>query len=198
MRKYLSIDDASRRLHNTVCLFKGEPYRVSVELGRPDDEEVYLHPLQNGKRGKLVKYTSDDFTPHGVQMGYVNFEGVPIYTVRLPVRRNSQGLSAGNVGFVGTTANSSIIFTDAFYQCVMGKYPKLAEAITRLNDRNTFDNGIAFNRHFCLMRVDRGYPLTLHFKGAPVGTLNRDEKSFTLFDAPCNTFIQKALEEEGY
>lgn len=190
MEKYLNRNDLHMRLHGTLCLWKGEPVKVHVDdsPGYPETS-ITVQPL-NKNKSEVIDYTSDEFTPHGIKLGYVNYEGFAYFVSRLPLRRNMQGLTTGNIN-VSHGGPKALLFSKSMRDCILGKYPSIKEAREKFEGMHS---SVAISRNFSIVREGSFY--YLDYRAKRVGTLNRDD-TFQIFDSPNSSFIRRALDREG-
>lgn len=191
MEKYLNRNDLHMRLHGTLCLWKGEPVKVHVDdtPGYPETS-ITVQPLNKGGF-EVIDYTSDEFTSHGIKLGYVNYECFAYFVSRLPIRRNMQGLTTGNIS-VSHGGPKAVLFSKSIRDCVLGKYPSIKEAMIKFVNVST--TSVAISRNFAIVAESSFH--YLDYRTKRVGVLNRDG-TFQIFDSPRSSFIRRALDREG-
>lgn len=192
-------EDVSRRLHHTVCLWKGEP--VSVTYRHPNVTITHLNPKTYG-HAEVVDYTSDDFDYKTMPLGYMNYNVGAYYLTRMPERRSNQGLNERCVDIVSHSQNfigGEIIFTEAMYDCVMGKYPKLEKAIKDISGPRPARESVAISRHVAIGRMrDRDRTFALYYRGRLVAHAPMSKTpEFTLFGERAYSIIIKEIQSLG-
>lgn len=200
---YPTNDDKYRRLEGTVCLWKGEPYYVTLRngYGMPPlgHEEVNLLSINDSNKIKTkgsyitVNYTEDDFVYRCIELGYMNYDGSAYFLGRMPNREFHQGLSENNIyDAEGKIRNRSGWFgSKSLYDCILGKHPTLDEVMERIGDVES----IAFDRNFAVAKLDRKRLLLKH-RGQVIGWMSADDSKFSVFKNRSNAFIQPILDEK--
>lgn len=220
---YENLQEASRRLVNTVVLYDGQPYTVIViSEHKPDGIfRVYGWPIDTKKQFpnnlydwgtgsaewlKLVdKYIDDKqsdfpmirkhinspgfnrFRPF--PLGMINGEGRVRYWERTPLRHSEQGLTrnaviehwlslvpdnspysrGGGRNYPGALTGSDVA------NCITATHPSLEEVLKGLRDPEDNSEGVAFHRHFAVMKgpLDVMY---LAYKTQVIGLIGEGEK----------------------
>lgn len=207
MKAFFSVEDRNARLHNTVCMYDGEPVYVSTrDVGGQNTSlkahEVFITPLKQMENSskdpviKTVSYTDDKFSTRGMRLGYVNVKNDCVFVTRRPGQQTRQGLSVDQINIVingnsqGNATRLSIFQPEVAYT-ILGEYPSWQEAYARVKGDAV---SCAFDRMFAFARLGRrSYSILL--RGLTVGHF--DGQHATLFAGRETRLIKKALTEKG-
>ena len=136
-------------------------------------------------------------------LGMCNIDGNVVYTERQPQRQTYQGLTQQMVyqlpvslgPRLSVTKNALVgIQHPAFKACVLAEHPSYDECIKNLLDPEISNEGVAFSRHFALVRgpVDT---LFLAYKSDIVGAVTDGSKTLRLSKSHRHT--REVIEELG-
>jgi hypothetical protein len=157
---YDNTNDASRRLRNSIIMYKKKPIYVATvdgPSGITSARNIALHVslLPYTGRGTFVVMLDDpDLCIHGMTLGYINY-GNAVYYRRQPNRNNVQGLSSDNLvgeplmDSLDVPSFTSLITGTEFSNMMENKYPTIAEiealfkANERINKSQAFDRVLA-------------------------------------------------------
>lgn len=203
--KLYSIDDKVRRLHNSICLYKGEPVYVLARhnfRGVPQlsEEGILVGPLGyvdvfNKNGWELVDYTSDDFSYDAFPLGYINIDGSAYYLSRMPFQQYTQGLTQNQLVVIGASTTGGS-FPGRFFSskemaaCILGKYPSFEEAL------KSNDPEVAFDRYFSLKAFSKRF-IALMFQGRLVGYYSRKQGSLKIWGDKAARLITRKLDQMG-
>lgn len=114
-----------------------------------------------------------------------------LYLERQPNRATQQGLIRSMVAVSPVTAAMSRqptgmpyqfdIWSEDFYECIMGSYPSIDTCLSKLSDPKVANEAAAFHRYFALVRGPIGM-LFLSYKGDVVGLLDNKNLSSVTVD----------------
>lgn len=200
-------DDVIKRLHGTICMYKGEPVYVMGYIDRSTGgysaTHVQVCPVQSydryGSRDKknsweIIDYTQDTFRYKAFPLGYVNHNGRAYYASRIPNRYQYYGLSPDSILWEPIVSSSHhIVFTDSFVDMIHRRYPNMDDAETRLI---AGERRIAISPDVAIERV-KGRTMHLLFKGKNVGIKMGATHNFTMYDIPEAPFLKKILARSG-
>lgn len=183
MKPFIRQEDASNRLNNTVCFYKGKPVYVTVSVDFPtnDIHIVDFGAMVSGRKTtpKIINVTDKEFDPFPRPLGYINYVGYAVYVGRLPERRPKQGLSMDAICVVNENPggwNGRTLFnTEDFYNMLINKYPSFQEALASLDDGNT---SCAFHRECAISYIARTRSVGLIYRGRMIGLYNRTKGIF--------------------
>ena len=192
MERYLSREDLSLRLDGTMCMYGDEPCQVCVDPDQVGDE-IKIKYLTKDARWRTIEYTEDKFTPHGIELGYINYAGMAYYITRQPVRRNQQGLNFQNI-HVSDGGSTSILFTVQTRDCIKNIYPSLRKSYDNVSAGS--DLSCAFHRDFCIYHLEKALK-SLKYKNRTVGFIGKNYE-IQLVDGPDASFIRRILHREGF
>ena len=162
--KFWSIDDAFSKMNDTVCLYKGEPFRVLVNNPGIHSDEVYLLDLRDPSIDRVVKYTSDDFDYGTPELGWFKTKQRTLYLCRRPGRFNNVGLNRSNLDEM---LHREEFYSKHLYNCIMGIHPTFEEAF-----KNVWTSGAEpFGRHISLVRDD-AFNASIKYINRVVGRIN--------------------------
>ena len=200
-KPYFAREDAIRRLHDTICLYHGLPYYVSMEgVPQNDAYKVMIYPLSRfyGDRdvkGKIVDYTDEKFDYKQFPLGYgYSKKHGGLYFSRIPDRKQSQGLSYSTLRINGLVAQgTSGMLSEAMENCILGKYQPIEQAISLVKAGSAAI--VPFHRRMAVAQIDRGL-ISLKYRLRSVGILE-GKKSFKLLDNRDKEFLRNVISKEG-
>lgn len=172
---YFDPASVHRRLHQTICMYKGEPVFVEClyrEDRIPEGEEwhkVRISTLPLGEsRSRTVDYRSTDFDYRAIPLGYMNAEGGAYYLTRIPGDRNhqKQGLCKYQIHSYPTVQAFNFFASSWLRDCILGVYPTYVEALEELSNGA---KSVAVTRCIALKR-DKGDRSYLLYRGRQVGS----------------------------
>ena len=206
--KYETLEEADRRLRNTVVLYDNEPVYISAVEPSPegaadDIYRVYACPLPltqgNLNQAAFRKYISSgkfDFAPF--KMGFLNLPEGVFFMERIPQRAGyKQGLSQNGYtiyslgsGDIPTPAFASMISDPAFVAMIKGQYPCLKDTMEQLRSKKK--ECLATMRNLAISHEDDLELSIAHYKRKRVGIITDDDrlKLSTKF-----RFLQEEMEE---
>ena len=171
----VTVEDMRTFWKGCVCLYNGDPVLV-ISVGNKDGGG-FPAQIKRLKTGEIEKILIDDdrvLQPPDSRLGFVNLNGLVIYTSRAPVRRFMMGINDGNLksrklidyfryerGEIHTLSTSSM----EFYRTLVGDYPTLTQAVEQVK---TFGGACAFDRQFAVCEEKYVY-----YKDRKVGRLLR-------------------------
>lgn len=192
MYEHLSDDDLNQLFNGCLLRYKGVPVYVRT-LG---DGKVQIDSIGGSEfQAHVVNISDKNFDYSPVPLGYCNVEGYAYYAARRHRRQFVVGLTRGNmvVTHIGDNHNDKAyaalinMKTKGLRDCIMGKYPSVAEAIEELDSKKATTVGI--DRSFA---VDRDH--CLYFKDKRIGVIEKDNKPYFFHTKS----YMKVLWEQGY
>lgn len=169
---------AAQRLPQTVVRMADTGMPVYVHEVRVREKKVSVSSLEKGvQENKLVKLK--DLILDSPPLGFVNYNGVAVFVMRIPMRRDwRQGVRMQNcyVCSQGLPIHfNDLLRNDALHNCIIGKYPTISRILDKYNAKaaNLFAPAasLAWDRHWALtpqkgvMYKDWGVVGTLLGKG---------------------------------
>lgn len=145
--KFWSIDDAMTKMYDSICLYKGVPYRVIFDIEEISQEYVNLYSLCEVGAAQKVKYTSDEFDYGSPELGWFKSFARTTYLCRKPGRFNNVGLFRNNLD---ENLNRDEFYSKHLYNCIMGIHSTFEDAKTSVWSAGT----VPFGRHVALVRND--------------------------------------------
>lgn len=202
-RAFLSMDDVRMRLHKTVCMYKGEPVYVNVDdIGQ--DHKVRVCPLAavanaSIDKYKLVDYREDAFDYRFIELGYFNYKNDCWFLSRNPERKNHQGLrydciSASPNDLSEYHSYIQWFFSPSMHDTIMGKYPKLSEALDKLRHEDA--KGVAVHRDFAVKWIDNNN-IGMFYRDQLISIKDDVTDKFNLIPKRATSYIQRFLEAAG-
>lgn len=202
MKPYTDYQYAGGRMAGTIVMHGETP--VEVRTGLLGHVDAARHERAGGPikaKGKLkapiyvrdLKTNTDYMTciseliPEVPELGYVNYQGVASYLVRLPKRRDwRQGIRYSNLRCVqGLDLN--LIPYSSMCDTLTNVYPTFEKCLNSFKRSKTLKS-IAWHRDWAVSRAGE-----IYFQGEAVGTLN--EGRVVLYNE-CK-FLQESLDESG-
>lgn len=183
----LSLNDIETMYVGSIVMYQNKPVLFKAIAG---DLKVTAVDLASGKK-EYVPFDRKMFKPHLGRIGYINQGGHAFYTMRMPSRRFSIGITRTNTRMAYVEKHK---FDDSFLRaidkvhnlqangwasCFANKYPKLADAI---KIAAASQGSCAFDKQFAVDR-DR----VIYYKGKAVGNI----------DARCST-LKRITFKEGF
>ena len=171
----ISIEDLRQYWKGCVAIHKNQPVLV-INIGQKDDDKftAQVKNLKDGSISRIDLKDDHDLLPPDTRLGYVNLNGLVVYTSRTPARRYMMGINDTNLkvskltdyfryerGEIHELSTSSM----EFYRTLMGEYPTLEEAIDQVK---TFGGVCAFDRQFAVCENKHVY-----YKTRKVGSVGR-------------------------
>lgn len=192
-REYYSVEDKMRRLHNTICLYKGEPIFVSANEYHGNTVGIQALAAPTSKQA-VVEYTEEDFDYKSFCLGYMNFSSHAVYLSRRPDRQNRQGLS------FDTMHQDPYIYhprdfmrTQALVDCMKGVYPTIEQAIE--NVMVVGWNSSAFARRLAI--ESKGGNVLLVHRGRPIAQKKYGTFEFMLMPTGDYSYLKDMLIKQG-
>lgn len=126
-------------------------------------------------------------------LGMCNFKGSVLYLERTPNRSTYQGLTQSmimstppsiiatvNKGRSLSSGGAIHILCDELCDTIVGNYPSFYSSVTKLRDPKVLNDGVAFHRHFALLRGPLNM-LFLVYRSDVIGFLpNNDDTVVTI------------------
>lgn len=168
-----TLDDLRTFWKGCIATHNGVPLLVIGVARKEDTISANVKEIQTGRIFAID--LKDEFTlkPPDSRLGFVNLNGMAIYTSRTPVRRFMMGINDSNLttkhvpdmryerGEIHRVSTSSIEFANT----LLGKYPSFEEALEQVK---VFGGLCAFDRQFAVSQ-DR----KIYYKTDPVGIAAR-------------------------
>lgn len=175
-------NDLNQRLDNTVCRFRGIPYRVKFAGGN----QLRLYSLSDKKdEGIVINKDDPDFDISGVPLGYVQINPHTVaYVSRKPLRMWKQGISIDSLNVNFVSKNKALayrfeIFSSAFEKMILHQYPTIEDARKLLKIQSSQDptsTEIAISRDIAL-KYDHDMLTHVFYKRDRVGYIIKDENT---------------------
>jgi len=170
-------NDTFMRLDNTICMYKGYPYYITVhdvdyDEPEPDVNEVkgynLLVPDARYNPYETIMVTDDDFDFRVPRLGYVNYINEALWVTRKPERRQKAAIHRNTLNINSDRHNvNSVMQSDFFGEMILDIYPTMAEAI------KICEEGVdswAFDKDMCVRWSDATRALMfLCYKGRDIG-----------------------------
>ena len=203
-RKFELAEDIVKRLHSTICLYKGKPVYVQYN-GTASTTHVKICPVEQYNRiapsGKIpweeIDYTQDIFRYKAFPLGYMNHLGNAYYLSRIPYRYQWYGLNPDCINWEPASVdpyygNSTALFSEGFVKMIAREYPSLDDVEGLLYAGH---KSVAISPDVAIQKV-KGRTVHLMFKGKNVG-IKMGSSVFTLYDIPEAKFLRKILTAQG-
>lgn len=165
--------DIPQKIGESIFRYKGFPYYCRDAGGN----RLALYNLWNiqGEYVQMIDYQDKDFDFSSVPLGYVNVKDYVCvaYIMRTPVRKVKQGINNHNTKYYNLPGVKPcgglnyVLFSKAFTDMVMDKYPSLEEAMTKLRKLQE-PGGIAITRSIALS-IDEQDIIKVYYKNQYVG-----------------------------
>lgn len=169
--RYLSPQDVTMRLSNTLVVYKGEPVFVVV----CDNMRVVCKNLRTGE-DSVIDANDEDLDVTSIPLGYINVMSSqgnrfnPRYLMRAPVRSQRQGINAGALMLFVLPAGETrrgmpndkqhhMAFNEMFYN----SYPTIDTCLQQ--------HAGAFDRHWAVAKVAKR-TWVLYYRTTAVGSIN--------------------------
>lgn len=196
LKNKINPDDYSARFNDSICRFKGEPYRVQVHSRTRFD----LIPLTN--RGDVITINpqDDDFDISSIPMGYMNHNGIAVSCVRRSQRRYTQGVTQRNVSFFSISGERSpnhdgiSVYSTAVHAMVMNSYPSVESAIETL--RSGKAQSIAISRRVAL-EINRMGVISVYVMYRMLGWIPPEKDYVVLEDSKVSEVLRDELSSLG-
>lgn len=190
-RKFLydSLEDAERRLLNTVVLYKGDPVYIERIRGLSSNQIADVILLPTGKTAAIE--TQLDLSSFEVldlpPLGYVNLANYAHYLVRQPIRAVRQGLCAQNVNISanpdgGTPNWDRLMRTQGLVDMFKNKYPTFDSVFDEIIKSDDAKKK-AFSKRYALA-IDDMESITLEYRGINIARANNPKKYGPRFTLP--------------
>ncbi len=203
-RKFEVAEDIIKRLHGTICLYKGRPVYVMYE-NSTTTTLVKIIPVEKYDRmapaskmpWETIDYTQDTFRYKAFPLGYMNYGSEAYYLSRIPFRYQYYGLNPDCIHWEPRPQSldygvNHVLFSQNFVDMIERKYPTMDEAEVRLHSGW---KSVAISPDVAIHRV-KGRTLHLMFKGKNIG-IKMGTQSFVLYDIPETKFLRKILPNHG-
>lgn len=158
-KKYLNERDVELRLHQTVVRYKDKYYFCTATGDR--GTKVYLRDLLD-TNSPAEAYDANDkhLEARAPELGWCMHRGVPCFMIRLPHRRQKQGLDANSLYYTCPTlhnpkalngfGNYSNFFDKSFVDMLHGNYTSLKAVDLNKELGNT--NAFFLDKNFAIIR----------------------------------------------
>lgn len=181
-------DDVRMNLHNSVCMYRGEPVYVQVA-----GDEVRVAKVGTDRWGK-ADYLSSEFDYCAMRMGYMNYKEDAFFLSRLPDRRNNQGLTLALIHSQPRLPNNYWWSNPCFGDALMGRYPNRDQALEDVNSGRY--ESCAFNRQFAFRRHGDRHT-TLMFRNRMIAIKDYSAMRFDMIPGKDTSFIRRVMDREG-
>lgn len=195
LKNKINPDDYAARFQDTICRYKGEPYRVMVE----SRSRFTLIPI-NG-RGEMIHINPKDenFDVSSIPMGYMNHNGTAVSCVRTSRRRYTQGVTQRNVSFYSVSGqelpNGAIsIYSGAVHEMVMGNYPKIENILKSL--RSGSCTSMAGSRRIAF-EINRMGVISIYVMYRMLGWIPPEKDYVVVEDSKISSILCDELRELG-
>lgn len=173
--KRISVEDLRTFWKGCVAIHKDHPVLV-INIGQKNNGSftAQIKNLKDGSISRIDLNEDRDLIPPDTRLGFVNLNGLVVYTSRIPVRRYMMGINDSNLrdtklvdyfryerGEIHELSTSSM----EFYRTLMGEYPSLEEALDQVK---TFGGACAFDRQFAVCENKH-----IYYKNRRVGSVAR-------------------------
>lgn len=194
MDPYLNQQDASMRLHQTVCLYKGEPVFVQFNEEGSATKVTISYFDESKRRPKTIHYTDPEFTYEPIRLGYMNTKGNTYFLSRSPVRRQKQGLTYNSIS---VSPKKSVFFSFPclpLMKTIIGDYPTLKQAFKWMDEGKV--EGVAVDRDVAFRRNDVDM-YDILFKERTVGRYSLVTNQINWESTEMTSIIFRILESKG-
>lgn len=178
------------KLHQTICLYEGEPVFVRITNGLTE-REVEITNLITSKK-TVVDYTNDSFDYSAFPLGYLNHPGTmeAFFITRVPYRGRHQGLHVNNIS---PYVDMNVFTSHPMYNCITGTHPPFRDVLQIMN-KEYFRKSMAFHRYGALVRVF-GTNYNLEYRGSPIASVNKEGSvtPFSSFKTSATRNIMKSM-----
>lgn len=192
-------DDVIKRLHQTICMYKGEPVYVTADCeGRT---KVLAYPLKEFGANRackpiVVNYTDDSFSYKSPPLGYIYYNDRAFYLSRIPDRKQRQGLHQEVIFSVPTNDEVpwiEMLQSPEMHMCIMGRHPSLMDARVLIAKGA---RSVPISRNCAVQRLGKSSDMVLLYKGREIG-ISMGGKDFELYNCKEKGFLTKVLQREG-
>lgn len=193
VKAYLNAEDLRMRLHDCLVFYKGEPYIVSCdEINFPD---IALKTLVRKVHAHTVDHRDvylDTGTPN---LGYMNYNGETYYISRMPNKRQHQAVKIDNLSVSPNRPNvRNWGHTRAFYNCLMGDYPRPNTALQGV--LGGLVRSMAISRDFAISSQSQ-QKIALMYKDREVGYYDPSTLKVSIVPTPESSWIKNLIIKEG-
>ena len=195
---YLNRDDARMRLHETICMWDGEPVYVtfpSSDVAKGEQYVMLSHFDGSEKRDRQVRYTSRKFSYEAFPLGFMNTASAGcFFLARMPTRRQKQGLAANSIKYFPNIPRPGTYFIRAeMYNCIMGVYPSFHQAQKHMTEGT---RGVAVERQLGFNKQDNDV-YSLLFRTRVVGTYVPSRRKVQLLPTPSTSICMDYMDKIG-
>lgn len=164
--RYLNFEDMNKRIGRTIIRYRNEfVYAI------PRDERTLSLDLMNIHSGEThtnIDSSDIELNVNAFPLGYSNKYGIALFTARMPVRINRQGLCSENALYYNRpggnwgNVNRTDLATPFFFDMLNNKYPSFENALKAVsNDEDT--RSIAIAKKIALERTEIGLINLIYF-----------------------------------
>lgn len=175
---YETLDEARRRLCETIVMYDGEPHMVRDVSGNNARIKLYLRRTWDSHDLDPVYLDDPKLNYRDYRIGYINLDTEATFAARIPTRGHyKQGLYSGNMSFTKVRAPgggtycpeyNSIYMSLGFRSMLKGEYPSVRTAIERLTAING-PTTVAIHPWFAVRYNSFRKDYELDYKGERVG-----------------------------
>jgi len=157
-------------------------------LGTAMDEWMEKNPKSALMRKMINSPKFNKFRPF--PLGMCNYNGRVYYLERQPTRKSEQGLTSNMIAESRLRLDDQPIMggprgialtSPALAATIRNEYPSFEECLTNLKDRTVTNDGVAFHRHFALIRGPIN-TLFLGYKDSVIGVLPHRDSTEVILD----------------
>ena len=189
-----SPQDVEDKLHQTICLWDGEPYFIHV---RPGSKEVTLLEMDGKARTtfKVVNPADDSFSWSDIRLGYYQDKTEAKYVERSARRMFKNGLSPEAITHLDVDYEPGEYWFGGkrMKDCIKGRHMPFRDALELVSSGAV--KSAAFHRHFAVKSV-RG-AIFLEFRGSDIGVYSKSTKAFTIYEVSGASFRNRLLKQAG-
>lgn len=196
--RYLDFDQMNRRLNHTIVRYRGKI--CEVQSWRPDTLDLVVFYLEGTVDNHLIHSSDIDLDISSVPLGFINYKESSFYIQRIPIRRQTQGVSPEVCYFhpihkKTKQANGwNLLKSKDFVQCANNKYPKFLSIFKGIKDNKILSG--AFHKRFALVQDDLGIVKIKHLTDT-IGWIPPKEEHVILPDSIQNPIFQKFFTSIG-
>lgn len=183
--RYLNGEDLNKRIGRSIIRYKGKYVWASVP-GDGEDLCVNLQNVLSGEQFDKVHSSDEALDVSAFPLGYMNKRQGAIFTARMPIRINRQGLCSENAVWYQeageqlypTAIRNDDLKSKAFFEMLNDEYGKFPDIIKNLtHNKSDEPASIAFSRRMALSRDNIGL-IKLLYLTKPIAVYEPKSKEF--------------------
>lgn len=191
--RYLSQEDMTRYLNQSICMYDSTPVYVSCNQLYPNIA-IYRLAGKLHNHWKIIDHTDEKFCDRAPSLGYINYNKNAFYLQRMPIRNQHAGLRAETILFTPPCQSPPRAEAKEMEACILGEHPKIGEAWDRIKEQGHL--GCAIHRHLAILSISpRNHGL--HYKSRLVALWSNPTERWEFLQNNDTSHLERIISKLG-